>query len=517
MEENFMDLVRSAIESEQPNVSITENGAVGYKTTGTKLLDINFQLSSMRNLGPEEIWDGFLGAYNENPVLAMVWLFFARDVRSGCGERRTFRIIFEHLCNENPESAVKLLKLIPEYGRWDDVVEVAFGNVPCKVKDAANELLKKQIQSDVLNLNVSAPVSLLAKWLPSLCTSSKESKRRADVLRRYFGWTPKQYRKNVAALRNHIKVVEQQMSANKWGEINYEAVPSRAAMNYRKAFAKHDPVGYESYLTNVKEGKAKINSGVLFPHDIVHAYDIRWSGKSVNSTLELQWKALPNNVAPGHDTLVVVDGSGSMGRTIGSTNITCFDVADALGIYFAERLDGAYHNSFITFSNRPQFVRFAEGMSLHSKLKVLADHNDCSNTDIEKTFDLILDVAVKNHLKQEEIPANILIVSDMEFDALKNQGEWPNYHTMDQALFAGIRERWEAAGYKVPRLVFWNVCSTTKTIPVTTNEFGVALVSGFSPNVTDMVMSGKTDPYDVLVDKLMSDRYNPVREALRSE
>lgn len=515
MENSFMNLVRSAIESEQPNVSITENGAVGFETTGSKLVDINFALSSMRNMEPEEIWDKFLGAYNENPMLAMVWLFFARDVRNGCGERRTFRIIFERLCSENAESAIKLLNLIPLYGRWDDVVEVAFGDVPCKVRDAANEMLKKQIQSDILNLNASSPVSLLAKWLPSLCTSSKESRQRADVLRRIFGWTPKQYRKNIAALRKHINVVEQQMSANQWSKINYEAVPSRAAMNYRKAFAKHDPIGYENYLTNVKEGKAKINSGVLFPHDIVHAYDIRYTGKAIDPTLEEQWRALPNKVIPGNDTLVVVDGSGSMSSNIGGTMISCFDVADALGIYFAERLTGVYHNSFITFSSRPQFVRFADETSLRAKLTVLSEHKDCSNTDIEKTFDLILDVAVKNHLKQEEIPANILIISDMEFDALKNQGEWPHYHTMDQALFVAIRERWEAAGYKVPRLVFWNVCSRTQTIPVTTNEFGVALVSGFSPNVTDMVMSGRTDPYEVLKDKLMSEVYNPVREALK--
>ena len=514
MENSFMNLVRSAIESEQPNVSITENGAVGFETTGSKLVDINFALSSMRNMEPEEIWDKFLGAYNENPMLAMVWLFFARDVRNGCGERRTFRIIFERLCNENPDSAIKLLNLIPLYGRWDDVVEIAFGKVPCKVRDAAFELLSWRIKSDILSADTWGTISLLAKWLPSSNTSSAESRRRAEELRRTFGWTPKQYRKNLARLRERINVVEQKMSANEWDQINYEGVPSRAAMNYRKAFAKHDPIGYENYLTNVKEGKAKINSGVLFPHDIVHAYGGRY-GARVDSTLEEQWKALPNKVAPGHDTLVVVDGSGSMGRSIGNTSIECHDVADALGIYFAERLTGAYRNSFITFSSHPQFISFAEGLSLRGKLNILKQHDDCSNTDIEKTFDLILDVAVSNHLKQEEIPANILIVSDMEFDALKNQGEWPHYHTMDQALFVAIRERWEAAGYKVPRLVFWNVCSSTKTIPVTMNEFGVALVSGFSPNIADMVMSGRTDPYDVLKDKLMSEVYNPVREALK--
>lgn len=409
MMSDFMSALAERAYWLQPNVSVTENGAVGLRTTGKALLDCNFALSSMRNMSPDEIWEKFLLAYNENPMLAILWLFFARDAREGCGERRTFRVIFERFCNENPDAAIKLLRLIPFYGRWDDVIEVVFGHVPCKVRDEAIGLLFRQIQSDILMANTKQPVSILGKWMPSGNTSSKETRRRAEFLRNAFGWTSKQYRKNLSGLRKRIKVVEQQMSANQWSEIDYEGVPSRAAMNYRDAFLRHDGDRYDEYLTNVKEGKAKIHSGVLFPYDIVHAYRSKWDA---DQTLEEQWKALPNKVPENGSTLVVVDGSGSMGSSVGNTGVSCHDVARSLGIYFSEKLTGPYKNSFITFSANPKYVHFRDGLTLAAKLQIMRHHDECSNTNIEKTFDLILDTAVRNHLKQEELPANVLIISD---------------------------------------------------------------------------------------------------------
>ena len=511
---DFMSALENEANQWLPNVSVTENGAIGYKTTGKNLLDLNFMLSSMRNMKPDDIWEQFMLAYNENPMLSILWLFFARDVREGCGERRTFRIIFERLCRENPDIAVKLLKLIPFYGRWDDLTEVFFGDVPCAVKDKALKIMSDQLGDDFDNARLGKPVSLLAKWLPSPNTSSKETRRRAEELRNALGWTPKQYRKSLARLRKYIDVVEQHMSANEWDIINYNTVPSRAALNYREAFWRHDGDRYKDYLTNVKEGNAKINAGALFPYDIVHAYA---NMQHVDETLEAQWNALPNKVPANGSTLVVVDGSGSMCARVGSAGTTCHDVARSLAIYFADKLYGPYYNSFITFSANPKYVHFADGLTLRAKLSILNGYDECSNTNIERTFALILSTAVKYNLKQEEIPANILIVSDMEFDAATSRGGWGWYDipAVDKTLFDSIAERWNYAGYKLPRLIFWNVCSRTGTIPVTTNELGVALVSGFSPNIADMVMFTELDPYKCLVDKLTSDRYKQVADALK--
>ena len=522
---NFMSALEKSAEKLQPNVSITENGAVGYKTAGKKLLDCNFMLSSMRNMDENDVWKHFLAAYNENPTLAMLWLFFARDIRGGgCGERRTFRIIFKRFCRENPRVAGLLMHLLPVYGRWDDVIDVYAIDVPCEVRESAFRVIMKQLMADLDNERARKPISLLAKWLPSPATSSKETRRRAEMLRNALGYTPMQYRKMLSRLRGYLGVTERFMSANEWDQINYEAVPSRAAMNYREAFGRHDEDRYSEYLRYVKSGKAKINASTLYPYDIVHAYmtgDTWDEGvKDTDDTLEAQWNALPNTVPDNQSTLVIVDGSGSMCTRIGSTSVTCHDVARSLGIYFAEKLSGPYHNQFITFSSRPQYVGFADGLSLHSRLEIMENYNDCSNTDIEKVFDLILDTAITWGLEQSEIPANILIVSDQEFDNATYRGGYGydnrfNHGPADQTLFNSIRKRWESAGYKLPRLVFWNVCSRTGTIPVKENDMGVALVSGFSPNIADMVMSGELDPYKCLVNKLMSERYQPVLNALK--
>ena len=513
---DFMSALKKSADAAVPNVSVTENGAVGYKTTGKKLVDLNFMLSSLRNMSDVEIWSHFIAAYNENPQLALVWLFFARDIREGCGERRTFRIIFNRFCYENDEVALKLLKLVPFYGRWDDLTDVFFSEVPCNIRDEAFRIISKQLSDDLDNARARKSISLLAKWLPSANTSSKETRRNAEMLRNFLGWTPKQYRKTLSRLRAYIGVVEQQMSANEWGRIDYEKVPSRASMNYRDAFHRHDPIGYESYLSNVKEGSAKIHSGTLFPYDIVHAYGRRGMP---DMTLEEQWKALPNKVLDNESTLVVVDGSGSMMSSVGGTGVTCMDVARSIGIYFAEKLKGPYYNSFITFSANPHYVNFADGLSLRSKLSIMDSYSDCTNTNIEKVFDLVLDTAVKNRLRQSDLPSNVLIISDMEFDqATCADGyywvERPK-KTVSRKLFDTLSARFAAHGYRMPRLVFWNVCSRTGTIPLTENDLGVTLVSGFSPNIADMVMSSELDPYKCLLAKLSSERYQRVWDALK--
>ena len=137
-----------------------------------------------------------------------------------------------------------------------------------------------------------------------------------------------------------------------------------------------------------------------------------------------------------------------------------------------------------------------------------------ANTNIEAVFDLILATAINNNLAQEDIPANILIISDMEFDtcACSNRN---HYGGVDNKLFKVIEQKYKNAGYKLPRLVFWNVNSRTNTIPVRENNMGVALVSGFSVNICKMVMSGKTDPFECLLETLNTPRYQPVEDALK--
>ncbi len=504
---NFMNAMQNELNNE---TQLTENGAVGYRTTGKKLLDLNFAVSSLRMASEQEIINKFMDAYYENPILAMQWLFYNRDARQGLGERRTFRVILKHLAEDKPDVVRNVIPLVAEYGRYDDL----WCLLDTDLKTDVFKVIKAQLQKDEINMRKNVPISLLAKWLPSENASSMKTKRYAIMIREWYGLSSRDYRKMLSEMRKYIDVVERKMSAKQWDEINYETVPSRANLIYNNAFLRNDEERRREYLGKLEKGEARINSSVLFPHDIVHKYEnLGGWDNTVNpydAALEGMWKALPNTVNECDNTIVVADGSGSMEcRVDSNSSVTALDVANALAIYFAERASGEFKDKYITFSSRPQLVDLSNARSLHDKINIVLRHNECANTNIEATFNLILQTAINNHMSQEDMPKNVLIISDMEFDSAVDYMHKPN-----KTLFQTIANKYATHGYKLPWLIFWNVNSRTGTIPVKENELGVALVSGFSVNVVNMVMSNKLDPYECLLDVLNSERYLPIKNAI---
>lgn len=499
------------------NLTRTENGAWGYKSTGNKLLDLNFAVASLRGKTDKEIYTKFREAFNEYPIYAMRWLAYASDVREGLGERNLFRVCIVDLAkNGQHELVKKIIPMIPEYSRWDNLWPLL--NTPCKT--AVLKLVKSQMTKDNANYLAGKSVSLLGKWMPSLNTSSAQTRKYADIISKYLKMSPKQYRQWLSKMRKYIDVVERKMSSDNWQAIDYEAVPSRANLIYNKAFLKHDYERRNAYLSALTKGEAKINSSVAFPHDIVHKYTYGhgYYGApcALDPALEAMWKSLPDMVKGNGSTLVVADGSGSMSCPVGGTRVTARNVADALAIYFAERCSGEFKNKYITFSHSPQLVNLGNG-SLMNKLKIAHQHNEVANTNIEAVFNLILQTAIENNMDQSDMPQNILIISDMEFDSCATMGStrdrWGRQR-VNKTLFQTMAQRYEAEGYKLPRLVFWNVNSRTGTIPVKQNDMGVALVSGFSVNICKMVMSGKTDPFDCLLEAINVPRYDVVEQAV---
>lgn len=504
---SFMSELKNQL-NDKYNVSVTENGAIGYETTSHPLLDLNFEVASMRSASAEQIILKFRRAFIDDPELAIRWLFYARDIRGGLGERRLFRIIIDDLSTTYPEIVSKIIDLIPYYGRYDDLVQlIKADNYNVRTKVA--ELIKSTLAQDEVNMEVGKPITLLAKWLPST-NAGKESRSLAITISNELRITENQYRRKLSKLRKYLDVVERKMCAGEWSGIDYSKVPSRAALIYSKAFNKHDPDGYSQYIDDVKSGESKINASTLYPHDIVAKYgESRWNLGSVNDVLEEMWKAQPNFDLNGKQMLVVRDGSSSMLSSAGRSNVSCLAIATALSIYFAERIEGEFHNQFITFSSRPKLVDLSNCNNLHDKLYRCYAETDCSNTDIYKVFDLILDTATAAQMDQSQMPANILIFSDMEFDGYRF--DW------NSRLFDAIRSKYEAHGYKIPRLIFWNLNSRSQTIPMIKNDLGLVLTSGFSANAAKMIMSGELDPMKALEDILNSDRYAPVADALNKE
>lgn len=498
MMSDFMSAMKDVLDDRK---QLTENGAVGYSTTGKELLDFYFAVGSMRNWNESRIEDAFARAYFENPILAIKLAFFVRD-REAIGERRVGRVIFNWLANHQADKMVKVLDLIPVYGRYDDLCAL-FGT---SVTDDVVKVIAKQLTEDADNCVAGRPISLLAKWLPSENASSKATRNNARFITTKLGISPKQYRQTLSKLRKYLNVVETKISANNWSEVNYEAVPSKANLLYKDAFLKHDEERRREYLNSLQSGEVKINASVAFPYDIVNKYKYV---RGVDTTLEEMWKVLPDYVNGAENVLMVRDGSGSMQwANLGNTKVTPLDVATSLSIYFAEKCSGAFHDKFITFSSSPQIVDMKNCETLRDKLELCKRHSDCSNTNIEATFDLILNAAIKNNMTQEEMPGTVLIVSDMEFDGA-------TYGRCNATLFETISDKFAEHGYRLPKLVFWNVCSRTNTIPVKANESGVLLVSGFSPAVCKMVLSNELDPYKALLEQLNSPKYNVIEERLK--
>ncbi len=516
MNGTFMGNLKSTMNNEF-NVSVTENGAVGLRTNGKYLLDLNFAVASLRSASEQDIAKRFEKAFYEDRMSAMKWLFYARDVRGGLGERRLFRACMVRIAEQFPKYIRPVVKLVPEYGRWDDL----WCLLDTPIASDVIMLVAGQLHDDMQRYYEKKPISLLAKWMPRCKASSRQTRKYGKILRERLNMTERTYQHTLAKLSRYLVVVEQQMSAQGWEDIDYQRVPSRANLQYNSAFLRHDEDRRRAFLAAVEKGEAKINASVLFPHDIVHRY--YRAGSGVDTNLEILWDNLPDMVQGCGNTIVVADGSGSMCAKVGGTDVFALEVANALAIYFAERSSGQFKDQYITFSEHPQLVDLSKGKNLLEKLRIARLHNEVANTNVEAVFDLILTTAVNKHMEQSELPANILIISDMEFDSCATtnagrRGRW-GYSTRvapTSRLFDVCSQRYTDAGYKLPRLVFWNVNSRTGTIPVKENDLGVALVSGFSPNVAKMVMSGKLDPYECLLEAINTERYQPVEDALRT-
>lgn len=518
-----MNNIMNAIKSEIANTVLTEteNGAVGYKRQESDLVTFFFSVGSMRNWNEDKIVDEFRKAYAENPVLAMRMLFYVRDVRGGIGERRTFRAILASLDDAVFE---KLVKLVPEYGRWDDLVP--FLSRRDAKFDIVHRLMSDQLADDLQNMSQNKPISLLAKWMPS---ASKVSKDKVQYARNFYNaahWTEKKYRKTLSMLRAYLRVVECDMCAQNWGEINYSAVPSKANLNYSKAFMRHDTERRTEFLESVKKGEKKLNVSALMPYDIVHAYGFVGSRPNPNDSLEVAWQEYSKSCGELSPAIVVRDGSGSMTVNVGQkAQTTALEVATSLAILMSEHLPDGFKDKFITFSKNPQFVDLSNNKSLMEKLQHCYAHDECENTDVEKVMDLVLSVVVKNSMPQDQIPP-VVIISDMEFDAASSD-RYAYYRRtgmteeeqktvaveQQKTLFEGISEKWQKAGYAFPKIVFWNVNSRTNTVPLQTNENGLVLVSGFSPAVFGMVERNGS-PLDIIAATVMAKRYDAVSEGL---
>ena len=475
----------------EANKTYTENGSVTYRSTGRDCLDLFATIGALRRESEQEITARFLRAYAEDPDLAMKILFYGRDVRGGLGERRVFRILLRWLAVSKPESVVRNLPYVAEYGRWDDVLVLL--DTPCRAEALA--LLKQQFDADLAALSSDGDVSLLGKWLPSVNASNDETIRAAKQIANAFGLSDRDYRKTLTKLRAQIRILENNLRKRDY-TFDYSKQPSKAMFKYRKAFLRNDAERYGAFMQRVSTGEVKLNTGALYPYEIIEkAYHC---DDAERLSLDATWRALAD-YTQDENALVVADGSGSMywgGKPMPAA------VAQSLAIYFAEHNRGAFRNHFITFSMNPRLVEI-KGRDIVDKARYCETFNECANTNIQKVFELVLNAAVRNRVPQKDLPSTLYIISDMEFDSCAAGASLSN--------FEYAAKLFRQAGYRLPNVVFWNVSSRNQQQPVTMNEQGVALVSGCSPRIFSMVMEGSLDPFTFMLSVIDTERYAPIR------
>lgn len=484
---------------DRTNRTLTENLAETRKTTGSDVLDFFSKGGSLRKRDTNDIKRIFSRAFVENKLLALKCLFYIRDIRGGLGERRTFRVILNHLANHYPSVTLANIEHVPFFGRWDDL----YAAFDTPIEEYVAQFMKETLIEDIktVRAGVGHP-SLLAKWLKSENASSDETKRLAYKTMEHFGMTPKDYRKTLSLLREEIGVVERLMSQNRWEEINFEEVPSQASRIYRDAFKRNQPKRYEKFLEDVSSGERKINAGATFPYEIIRPILKDNPDRTEIKMLDEQWKALPDYECTEHNAMAVIDTSGSMFWDGGMPAM----IALSLGLYFAEHNDSeVLGNKFITFSSQPDLVEI-KGNNIEEKITNMKYSDWGRNTNIEAVFDMILDIAIKNELSPDEIPSKLYVITDLEFDRCVRDS------SRKKTLFQKIESRFDDTPYDMPFLVFWNVDARNDQSPVKMDEAGFQLVSGASPNIFKWVVDTKaTSPYELMLEVLSDDRYDRIK------
>ncbi len=459
----------------------TDNGMMARKSTAKACVDLFFKIGASRG---KNITKEFTAAFVENKDIALRIAQWVRDARGGAGERQLFRDVLVYLEKHDKDAAKALLRKVPELGRWDDIFVVSDKELKAQAYTMLGDALR--------NRN-----GLAAKWTPRKGPVALE-------LRQFFGMSPKFYRKSLVDM---TKVVESQMCAKEWDEINFSHVPSVAHARYKKAFGRNTEK-YAEYVKALVKGDdpiVKVNAGAVYPYDVlkglINPYGLTFD-KTQLDLITKQWEALPNYIGDAN-VLPLVDVSGSMSCPAGGHNskskTTCLEVAVSLGLYLADKNKGKFKDTFLTFSGNPELLTLRG--DIVQKIDQMNKSKWEMNTNLVRALDKILSVAVKGNVSQSEMPEMLLILSDMQFDQCAR---------FDDSAFGSIVRKFTDAGYAVPKIVFWNL-NASDNVPVKYDTRGVALVSGFSPAIVKAVLAADTDqftPEAIMMKTIMVPRYD---------
>lgn len=544
-------------------MTLTENGALAYKDLGDDLLKVDS--NSLRD-SYDEVSEAFGNALRDPQLKpwAIVLLFRIRDILNGKGERVLFRKLYTDLLAADQLTAILLIKLIPEFGYWKDLVQFYVETENKEFKEALVECCSDQLREDLQKIDEgSAKVSLVAKWLPRESSGKTElRKKQKEMIRdicRVLGYVSptskvdyKKYRKALTKISGALGLnptIESILAGIGDGTLSLEkclelfkpgSIPSVAINRLRFALQCLEKNGdprkelanihirqelaglYKKFLEDCSEGKATIKAQAAQPTDIAK---ILSQGR--DATVEAQVTSLIQGIRknavenPGElsllNAMAVVDVSGSMfqGNIPGLNDVKPGHLSIFLGYILSQLAEEPFRNKLITFSGNPSWINVAGTECHYDAYSKIRKSCFIENTDLLKTFDLILTTAEAHSVPQEKMIKVVFVFSDMQFDV--------GVDNFDKTIHEQIRKKYEDHGYQVPLLVYWNL-QTRQAMPVHADTERTLLMSGFSPNLFKAFVDGTFSkftpekpptPKEALYEVLSSDRYAIVRSELK--
>ena len=501
----------------------TWNNAITNESTLNFNLDMFAYSSRDPKQDHEKNKNRFKNALIENDEIALANLLYTLDIRNGKGERALFKSYFSALIEMNKDYAIQILPYISELGRWDYVFE----GIGTEIEEAVYDFVKAYLMMDIKNYNDNKPVSLLAKWLPSIKTHNKKNYFAIKLVKK-LNLTEKEYRKILSKLRDRLNIVEKHITNKEYAKIDYISVPSKAMVKYRNLFYIKDEVRFKEFIEELKASK-KTKYDNLFMNDFVKMYldSLRrigvnyFYGKTIkeaykNSISDLikdlslkeledrqillqrlkdeknlintMWKK-QTKIGFDKNVLVVADTSASMRGTP-------FETAISLAIYISQNNKSEqWRNRFMIFSSDCvvySYDKDSEFTDIIDGIPIIM-----TNTNIDKVFKKILNDSLEKNLPQLD---EVIIISDMEFDMVQDRKDMSN--------FKYWKSEFAKHNYELPKIIFWNVAKNVGSFPVTKLDYGTCLVSGYSKNILKSIIEIENfDPIDVMLKTLEEKNY----------
>jgi hypothetical protein len=558
-------------------------GSDVYDTTGSHLLDLYVMLN--RGLDAESIKAAVkqvvaTGSQDRQAALedAFTLAFQTRDVRGGKGERDLFQHLWLALHQWAPSIAVATLPLVPEYGYWRDVFDIAAAGTAgpdSTLQNAAFNVAKTQFLKDEAALQAPRPegapaptLSLLGKWAPREHSNNAATKAQARLFAQVLCPGPKSsatYRASVSVLNKALNTPEIAMCAKAWSSLNPATVPGRCLKTKVKGFLNQPVKGahgrkapstdpdrvacaarFAEHFAQAAQGLAKVKGAdTVFPHELVgkivghiyanggHHYGGHDAGLTSEelASVEAQWLSIVDGLKASGTTLgrslAMCDFSGSMGDKMW--------IAMALGILIATFNRGPFKDCILTFDSKPTLHRFTAS-SLLGRVSEVIHLAQGTSTDFQAAYNLVLKTMIDSGCPVGWEPKDLIVLTDMGWDAACGCNQYSGYtgsrysqavktkatETHDQIARRAFTKHGELLygdgnGWTAPRIVIWNLAASFKDFHATANTDGVVNVSGWSPSLLKTLSTNGADaltPAAMLRAQLQDPRYAPVRAAV---